>query len=451
MLNRYALLFAVAFVAAALVWSGCGVPAVAAPLPAQAEGKAKTKAIKPAPAVPPAPQKRVSPKPVLTWPKVEGAVAYELELWAGPPPEGREQGPDPDCFFATRHIYVNGFNADLTPFFELDSFYWRVRGLDYDGNPLSPFPKAEKLYVDRQREVVLKPVPTSVFNQGNGTTLLYPVYAWIPVAGAARYEVEILAAPPENPNGTAPSVHRIDAGLTAGFDYYDVKPRVSDKPFYWRVRGLDAGGNPVGVYSDAGQFGANPSLPVAVATYGDSITHGGGGVSYSPADCEYSYQHYLDFPSINLGRSGDTSAKMVERFERDVLPFHPQYLLILGGTNSLRGGTPAASVIADLQALKEKCLAHGIRPVFLTLPPINPDNIMKVFEEPSAPGWQEQLRLVNAFIRTQVHIDAARGLESADGILPARLAVDGLHPDIAGKKLIAAAVNANWSRITASD
>lgn len=393
-------------------------------------------------------QKKPAPvKPALIWTKVEGAVAYELELLYKAPESPDKPASDIAGFFSTKQVYVNGFNADLSPYFELESFYWRVRGLDLDGNPISLFSDAEKVYIDRQQAVIQKPVPTSIFNQSPGATLLYPVYAWIPLAGAAKYEVEILDALPENPNGVSPSIHRVDSAIATGFDHYDEKPRLSDKPFYWRVRGLDQNGNPVGVYSDAGKFSVNPNSHVAVATYGDSITHGGGSVSYSPADWEYSYQYYLDFPSINLGRSGDTSETMAQRFERDVLLFRPQYLIILGGTNSLRGGVTAESVIADLRVLKEKCLANNIRPVFLTLPPINPDNIKKVFDESSAPGWQKELRLVNNFIRTQVHIDVAREMESANGILPTSLAVDGLHPDIEGKRKIAAAVNANWAHI----
>ncbi|MCC5465136.1 hypothetical protein [Pelosinus baikalensis] len=56
--------------------------------------------------------------------------------------------------------------------------------------------------------------------------------------------------------------------------------------------------------------------------------------------------------------------------------------------------------------------------------------------------------MVNNFIRTQVHIDVARDMEYTNGILPSKLAVDGLHLDIEGKNKIAAAVNANWARIT---
>jgi lysophospholipase L1-like esterase len=433
---------------AMLVWVGYFISGNTNVVSAWAACRVHERATKPVPTVHFSQERPASIKPVLTWTKVEGAVAYELELLTKPPKTPDKSATYPLCFFSTKKIYVNGFNADLSVYFKGESFYWRVRGLDVDGNPIGLFSDAEKVYIDRQQDVIQKPIPTSIFNQSTGATLLYPVYAWIPIAGAEKYEVEILDDLPENPNGIAPSVHRINSAIAVGFDYYDKNPRISENSFYWRVRGLDQDGNPVGVYSDAGEFRVNPNRHVTVATFGDSITHGGGSISYSPADWEYSYQHYLDFPSINLGKSGDTSETMVERFERDVLPFHPQYLIILAGTNSLRGGETAENVIADLKALKEKCLVNNIRPVFLTLPPINPDNIKKVFNEPTTPDWQEQMRLVNNFIRTQVHIDVASEMKYTNGILPSKLAVDGLHLDIDGKKKIAAAVNANWARIT---
>jgi lysophospholipase L1-like esterase len=432
-----------------LVWAGCFISKTTEGVSAWAACRTHAgESNKPVPTVQFSQQRPASIKPVLTWTKVEGAVAYELELLTKPSEYPDKPVSDQTCFFSTKKIYVNGFNADLSMNFKGESFYWRVRGLDLDGKPIGFFSDVENVYIDRQQEVIQKPVPTSIFNQSAGATLLYPVYAWIPIAGAEKYEVEILDDLPENPNGVAPSIHRIDSAIAIGFDYYDEKARIAQKSFYWRARGLDQNGNSVGVYSDAGKFSVNPNMHVTVATFGDSITHGGGSVSYSPADWEYSYQHYLDFPTINLGKSGDTSQTMVERFERDVLSFRPQYLLILAGTNSLRGGVTAESVIADLKVLKEKCLDSNIRPVFLTLPPINPDNIKKVFNESTAPDWQKQMRLVNDFIRTQVHIDVARDMQYTNGILSSKLAVDGLHLDIEGKKKIAAAVNVNWVRIT---
>lgn len=392
-------------------------------------------------------QASVSSKPMLRWTKIDEAVSYEIELFEEPPESAGSNQINSTPFFSTKKISVNGYNADLSAHAELKYFFWRVRGLDVDGDPLGAFSNMEKVYVDMQNDPLQKPIPTSIFNRSSGSTLLYPVYAWIPVAGAVKYEVEILDNLPENPNGVTPSIHRIDSGIAVGFDYYDEMPRQSSRSFWWRVRGLNSNGDPVGVYSDAGEFSVNPEIPVVVAAFGDSITHGGGGVSHSPADWEYSYLHYLKFPTINLGRSSDTSQTMVERFEQDVLPFRPKYLLIMGGTNSLRAGVRAESVIDDMEVLKTKCLANKIRPIFLTLPPINPGNIMKVFNESTVSDWQTQIQSVNEFIRTQEHIDVAREMAAADGTLPTQLAIDGLHLDVAGKQKIATAINENWARI----
>lgn len=391
------------------------------------------------------PQQPASLRPMLRWSKVDGAVAYELEIL-------QEAPEDPARFaaplFSTKQIYVNGYNADLSQSAALSYLYWRVRGLDIEGKAIGPFSTAEKIYIDRKKAFVQSPVPTSIFNKSTGAALLYPVYAWIPIHGASTYEVEILDAPPENPGGIEPSRHRIDAAIAKGFDYYDDTARISEKTLYWRVRGLDQDGNPVGLYSAAEAFNIDLKQPAPIATYGDSITHGGGDLSYSPADWEYSYQHYLDFPTINLAQSGDTSESMVARFERDVVPFRPEYLLILAGTNSLRGGASAESVIADLAALREKCLAHQIQPIFLTLPPIHPKHIERAFNQSTAPTWKRKIARVNQFIRTQNHIETARFLDDGSGLLAARFGVDGLHPGPAGKQRMAAAINAHWKEVT---
>ena len=91
---------------------------------------------------------------------------------------------------------------------------------------------------------------------------------------------------------------------------------MGDKPFYWRVLALDGAGNPIGGYSDALPFELDPAAEQGVvAIFGDSISHGGGSISYSPTDWDFSYASYLMFPTINLAQSGDTSAMGVERFD----------------------------------------------------------------------------------------------------------------------------------------
>ena len=139
---------------------------------------------------------------------------------------------------------------------------------------------------------------------------------------------------------------------------------------------------------------------------------------------------------------------MVQRFDDDVLPFHPQYLLIMGGTNSLRAGMPAENVINDLKTIQEKCYENNITPILLTLAPINPYNIKKVFNEETSEVWQYNLNLVNDFIRTQPHIDTAKALNSPP-ILLTEYAMDGLHGDVIAKKIYAQEINDNISQFIA--
>lgn len=387
-------------------------------------------------------------KPFLTWKVIPGTVYYEIEFLTAPPENPSDIMPSKHRLFASREVFTNGYNPDLSAY--PGSFvYWRVRALDYDGKPLGVFSEAQQIFIDHNKQVPLKPLITTVFNENGAATPLFPAYSWIPITGATSYEVEILSQPPENPDGTAASVYRIWSKETTGFDCYDDEPRNIPGVYYWRVRGLDASGNPVGVYSDIGQFTVDLKKGNYAATFGDSITHGGGAVSYSPANWEYSFQTYLNFPVVNLGKSGDTSETLADRFDRDVLPFRPKYLIILGGTNSLRGGTPSGKVIEDLTAIRDRCLIHGIRPIFLTLPPINPEAIMRVFEEETIDGWQREFDTVNAFIRQQrYYIDLAPHMSDAERQLPDYYAIDGLHPDIEGKKLMAQIINANWARVT---
>ena len=386
--------------------------------------------------------------PVLTWTTVAGAVCYELELLSHLPENPNDIAPSRYQIFSTREIFVTGYMGDLSRFGD-STLFWRVRALDYFGNPIGVFSDATEITVNAAWRPALKPTTTAELNQQGTAPLLYPVYSWIPLADARTYEVELLSDPPENLNGTEPSRYRLWSKQVNGFACYDELPRLTPGTLFWRVRALDSKGQPVGVYSDAASFTVNWDKGHYAATFGDSITHGGGAVSYSPADWQYSYQTYLQFPVVNLGRSGDTAATMADRFEEDVLPVKPRFLLIFGGTNSLRGGTPAADVIRDLQEISARCIANGIRPIFLTLPPINPAAIERVFQEKTIPNWQEEFAAVNRFIKQQrYHIDVEPHFQTTNGILSDYYAVDGLHIDIEGKKLIAQVINANWGRVT---
>ena len=366
----------------------------------------------------------------LSWKPDYDAVKYDVTF------SRRDQGKMEGTWKTTAYM-SDMLLPEIGQFKDLQGLYWQERPLDFDGYPIG----AESGPRPLESSVTLvsrnAPLPRPDRSGERGGALLYPVYSYIGNPGASSYEIEVLSAYPENTEGTAHSMYHIGGGDFLYTDFYDDTPRFGT--WYWRVRGKDEEGNPVGQWSlpQKRQFSTEG---YTIGLFGDSITHGGGRMSYGPNDLEYSYGHYLDFDTINLGDSGNTSHDMVERFDRDVLPFHLKYLLILGGSNSLRGGVPAEEVIEDLKEIQQKCRNHEIIPILLTLPPINPESIEKVFHEPTAEGWEEAFRKVNDFIRTQPHIDTASAFPY-ENVMPADLALDGLHGDVEAKKRIAAVIN----------
>lgn len=386
--------------------------------------------------------------PILSWQKDERAVAYEIEFFRGHPDKLSVWNISTEAIYRTRQVYSNLYNPPLNAFaadlLGKEVLFWRVRSLDIKELPVGPFSQPVPLYTSASLPEMDAPVLTAEYTATMpGHTLLYPVYTWARPADAVSFQIEIYAQDPDQ----FPQVAAIATLYSDTAEIYDMEPRYGNTPFYWRVHSLDENGNFIGNWSKTSQFLTSPEDNWEVAVLGDSISHGGGHISFSPADFEFSWLSYLDFSAINLSFSGDTSESMLERFDRDVLPFHPHYLLILGGSNSLRAGVPAEDVIRDLAAIKEKCLSHGIKPIFLTLPPINPANISRAFDEPTVDDWSQQFQRVNDYLRTQVYIDTASAFKvTSRGLSPTKFALDGLHPDANGKRRMAKIVNASWEK-----
>jgi len=380
-------------------------------------------------------------KVLLLWDNAQDAVLYEVEV-ANIPLFSKERASEEQTYYRTTGTFTPGMELDLAllKVEKLEKLFYRVRPLNLDKDPIGEFSKPLSLKTGVMNPI--KPQPTSMFDQKRPTPL-YPVYAWIPVQGASRYEVEITNRLPENPNDIIPSQYRIRSyQVEGGFNCYDVHPYTEVGKYYWRVRALDGENNPIGVYSDAISFMVTTEQ-YCWAVFGDSISHGGGAVSNPPSDERFEYVSYLPFPVKNLAKSGDTIEMLVERFDRDVLPFKPQYLFVLGGTNSIREGITGERVIASLQTLKDKCNKNDITPIFLTVPPMNPERIERVFHYSISKNWQIELEKVNEFIRKQPNfIETYLYLVDERGFLAIEYAQDGLHPDISGKKIMAKSINA---------
>ena len=391
--------------------------------------------------------------PFLVWHNLPNAVLYEVEILSAPPAqEGGTELSSTNHIMSTRSIFTNGWQADLRPYGAYEKLFWRVRALGLKNEPIGEFSAAEPLYLDSSADFPNSPIPNTYDQVMNFRQPIYPVYQWIPLNNITRYEVELLTDPPEVDHGTEPDPRRAWAQtITATNAIYDEYARPYAGTYYWRVRGLDPQGNTVGTWSDIASFTVDTPTEkrIYAAALGDSITHGGGAISSSPAFLEYSYTTYLPFDCINLGRSGDTSHTTLERFDQDVLPLHPVNLLILTGSNSLRAtGVTAQDIIDDLDELQKKCLSHNIRPIFLTLLPLNPDRISLAFHSETDLSWRWKMTVVNTWIRSQeFYVDIEPYFyDEQKHILNPQLSTDGLHPDIDGKRMMAEIINEHRDR-----
>ena len=394
-------------------------------------------------------QKPASLMPFLVWHTVPNAVCYEMEILDAPPEiEGGVNLSKEHSLETTRKIFTNGYQADFRPYADRQKIYWRVRALGlHKGENIGEFSISEPVYLDENLPLPNCPLINNFDFMDYKRLPIYPAYSWIPIHDAPQYEVELLNHPPLVENDIAPSPDSLWRQKTQDqSSLYDEYSRPYAGAYYWRVRALDEENNPIGTWSNSEKFVVEDFTGgVDTVIFGDSVAHGGGAVSYSPRALEYSYATYIDFPIVNLSRSGDTAYTSLQRFTSDVLPFHPKNLIVSTGTNCLRDERiKAADVIKDLKSIENLCLANDIRPIFLTIMPLNPVNIKYVFRNDTDPGWHDKLVKINEFIRQREFcIDIEPYFYDAEGMMNSELCIDGIHPDIKGKMLIGELINLN--------
>ena len=358
---------------------------------------------------------------LLRWAPYNGAVRYEVRILVRTA-EGRmvEQQK-------LSRVYTTGVHIPLTGLLPQDDLYWTVQPLGYDGTPIAAASEPQPV-----REALADPpapVLTAEYDK-MAYAPLYPVYSWIPLSGQTHHEVEVYRRAAD---GRDVFLHTLQAGEQ---DVYDDAPFTVPGHYVYRVRGVTTAGTPISDWSAGGTFDVVPHTPIAAI--GDSITHGGGAITLPPSYTLYDWETYCTVPVKNLGHSGDTTADMLARFDRDVLPFAPRVLIIMGGVNDYRSGVYGAQTVRNLAALGEKCRAHGITPIFLTVTPIRPAWMTKRMTIMTPPSdWMDHRDYINDWVRQQeFSVDVSSMLADANGELEAAYTTDGLHPDYMGKKHI---------------
>jgi protein-S-isoprenylcysteine O-methyltransferase Ste14 len=168
----------------------------------------------------------------LVWSPVDRAAKYLVTL-AADPNLGTVIGGKPVETYATAFTRP----GVLAP----GTYYWGVTPVDAQGNPGTPSSVSSFVWVwpstttVRVGDLVAAP---EVFD---------PQFSWDPVAGAARYELEVNAS-----QDFAPGSKVCCTGTTIG-TVYSPTPLLKDNRYYWRVRALDVDEN-AGVWNEGPVF-----------------------------------------------------------------------------------------------------------------------------------------------------------------------------------------------------
>jgi acyl-CoA thioesterase-1 len=135
---------------------------------------------------------------------------------------------------------------------------------------------------------------------------------------------------------------------------------------------------------------------------------------------------------------------MLVRFRQDVIDLKPAVVVILAGTNDIAGNTGAISV-EDIEAnyatLAEMARAHQIRVVFSSVTPVHdytPKSQLMFAQRSPA-----KILALNHWLKDYcasndlVYLDYFSAMVDDTGLLKKDLALDGLHPNDSGYRVMA--------------
>ncbi len=144
-------------------------------------------------------------------------------------------------------------------------------------------------------------------------------------------------------------------------------------------------------------------------------------------------------PYINRGISGQTTPQMLLRFRQDVIDLKPAVVVIKAGINDIAentGPTTLEATLGNIASMVELAKAHGIRVVLCS--------VLPAYDFPWSPGMEpaEKVVRLNAMLKAYakqnncVWVDYHSAMKDARNGLPKALADDGVHPNLAGYKVM---------------
>jgi lysophospholipase L1-like esterase len=172
-----------------------------------------------------------------------------------------------------------------------------------------------------------------------------------------------------------------------------------------------------------------------VVFYGDSIT-----------DIWHIEEYFPGKPYINRGIGGQTTPQMLVRFRQDVIDLQPKVVIILAGTNDIAGNTGPMrleDIEANYASFAELARAHDIKVICSSVLPVH--NYTPKAQDFFAQRPPEKILALNRWLKDYcasasngcTYLDYFSAVVDDKGLLKKDLADDGLHPNVAGYKIMA--------------
>ena len=172
-----------------------------------------------------------------------------------------------------------------------------------------------------------------------------------------------------------------------------------------------------------------------VVFFGDSIT-----------DLWHLDAYFPGKPYFNRGIGGQTTPQMLVRFRPDVIDLHPKIVIILAGTNDIAGNTGPMrleDIEANYASMAELAQAHAIKVIYSSVLPVH--NYTPQSHDLFAQRSPEKILELNRWLKHYcassdrcLYLDYFSAVVDDKGLLKHDLADDGLHPNAAGYRIMAA-------------
>jgi acyl-CoA thioesterase I len=209
---------------------------------------------------------------------------------------------------------------------------------------------------------------------------------------------------------------------------------------------VGCGGGGSGGGDDQGALRSKLSGPPVILAFGDSITWGWGDTpDPSLLTEEGGYPHRLEnllqLPVINSGLGGEKTAAGLARLPRELAKHHPDYVILLEGTNDMYFSGDTTGSTANMEAMIREVIAAHAVPVLGTIPPFC-YHAARSKNAPSVNIYNHELRALSVIDGVKL-IDFYRAFTgSLDGPCDEAaglMSPDGIHPTPAGYDVMAAA------------